>query len=69
MNFKSSTAESGFYVIQRLPIEADYVQKNLGTLKNNYQYAELNKFIDEKQGDLIFVPNDYCKGLDLVAMN
>lgn len=60
---------SGFYVIQRLPIEADYVRKNLSTLKYNYQYAELNKFIDEKQGDLIFVPNDYCKGLDLVAMN
>ena len=60
---------SGFYVIHRLPLEADYVRKNLSTLKYNYQYSELNKFIDEKQGELVFVPNDYCRALDLVAMN
>jgi len=60
---------SGFYVIKRLPLDADYVLKNFSTLKYNYQYSELNKFIDEKQSELTFVPNDYCKGLDLVAMN
>ena len=60
---------SGFYVIKRLPLEADYVLKNLSTLKYNYQYSELNKFIDEKQGELVFLPNDYCRGLDLVAMD
>lgn len=60
---------SGFYVIQRLPLEANYVMTNLNTLKHNYQYAELNKYIDEKQTELTFVPNDYCRGLDLVAID
>ena len=60
---------SGFYVIKRLPLEADFVMKNLSTLKYNYQYSELNRYIDEAQAALEFIPNDYCLGLDLVAMN
>lgn len=60
--------EQGFYVIQRLPLEPDYVLQNLVNLVSQYQYAELNRAIDEHQQTLTFEFNDYGKTIDLVTL-
>ncbi len=60
---------TGFYVIKRLPLEADYVMKNLVTLMNQYQFSLLNKFIDDRQAELVFEFNEYGAGLDLTKIN
>ena len=60
---------TGFYVIQRLPLESAYVMQNLTTLMDQYQYSELNKYIDERQAQLNIEFNDYGKSLDLTAIN
>ena len=59
---------SGFYVIQRLPLEAVYVMQHLDTLIDQYQYSELNRYIDERQAQLDIEFNDYGKSLDLTAI-
>lgn len=59
---------TGFYIIQRLPLEASYVMQNLTTLMDQYQYSELNRYIDERQAQLSIEFNDYGKSLDLTAM-
>lgn len=59
----------GFYIIKRLPLEASYVMKNLVTLMNQYQYATLNKFIDDRQAELTFEFNEYGADLDLTKIN
>ena len=60
--------QSGFYVIKRLPLEASYVLTNLTTLINQYQFALLNKFIDDRQAELVFEFNEYGAGLDLTKI-
>lgn len=60
---------TGFYVIKRLPLESSYVMQHLTTLMDQYQYSELNKYIDERQAQLSIEFNDYGKGLDLTAIN
>ena len=55
---------SGFYIIQRLELEDDYIEKNFETLKSQYRYAYVNDMIAECRDTLTFVPrSDYAKGL------
>lgn len=60
---------TGFYVIKRLPLESTYVMQHLTTLIDQYQYSELNKYIDQRQEQLSIEFNDYGKSLDLTAIN
>lgn len=60
---------TGFYVIKRLPLESAYVMQHLTTLIDQYQYSELNKYIDQRQEQLSIEFNDYGKSLDLTAIN
>jgi hypothetical protein len=59
----------GFYVIQRFELDPQYVLANLARLIENYQYAMLNTFIDERQAELEFEPNEHGKSIDLTAIN
>lgn len=60
--------DDGFYIIIRLPKDAQYVMSHLSELIAQYQYAELYNMIDEKKATLSFVPNEYADSLDLLAM-
>ena len=60
---------TGFYIIQRLPLESAYVMQHLTTLIDQYQYSALNKYIDERQAQLTIEFNDYGKSLDLTAIS
>lgn len=60
---------AGYYVIQRLELEPQYVLTHLTELTQQYQYAELNAYIDERQGEIKIEYNDYGASLDLTAIN
>ncbi|MBQ9079453.1 MAG: peptidylprolyl isomerase [Clostridia bacterium] len=60
---------TGFYVIQRFPLETAYVMQNLTTLTEQYQYSELNSYIDERQAELTFEFNDYGNTIDLTKIS
>ncbi len=62
------TAPEGFYVIQRLELEDDYVKLNLDTLKNQYHYAYINQLIQENTSEITFKFNDYGASLDLTKI-
>ena len=54
---------SGFYIIQRLELEDDYIEAHFEDLKTKYRYAYVNDMIAECRDTLTFVPSDYAKGL------
>ena len=54
---------TGFYVIQRLELEDDYIEAHFEDLKTKYRYAYVNDMIAECRDTLSFVPrSDYAKG-------
>ena len=59
---------SGFYIIQRLELEDDYIEAHFEDLKTKYRYAYVNGIIEECRDTLTFVPNDYGKSIDLLAI-
>lgn len=59
----------GFYVLQRLELEPQYVLTHLSDLALQYQYAQLNAYIDERQGELSMEYNDYGASLDLTKIS
>ena len=56
----------GFYIVQRLPLEDDYINTNYEELKIKYQYSYINKLIYERRDELSFEFNEYGASLDLV---
>ena len=71
MNGVSEVVEtySGFYVIQRLPLDDVYILSHfLSELKDQYLIAVFDKEIEACKKDLTFVPNEFGKSLDLVEM-
>ena len=60
--------ESGFYIIQRLPIEESYILDNFNQLSAQYKYAVVNSDIAAKRAALSFVANDFGKSLALWSM-
>ena len=59
---------SAWYFLQRLELTADYVNENYSTLFDQYVSARVNEYIEEERERLVFVPNDYCRSLDLLAV-
>ncbi len=57
--------DGGFYVIQRLPVDAGYVEQNLDDLMQIYQLAFMNRRFAEKQKALELVFNEEGKKLEL----
>lgn len=71
MNGVSEVLEtySGFYVIKRLPLDDVYILSHfLSELKDQYLIAVFDKEINECKKNLVFVPNEFGKSLDLVEM-
>lgn len=59
---------SGFYIIQRLEPQADYVMSHLSELIDQYQYAMLYSMIDAKQAELSIALNEFGQSLDLTTL-
>lgn len=59
---------SGFYVINRLELEDDYIENHFEDLKTNYRYAFVNDLIENCRDGLSFTPNDYGRSIDLLAI-
>ncbi len=62
------SAPEGFYVIQRLELDENYVNLNLDTLKNQYHYAYINRLIQENTSKITFKFNEYGASLDLTTI-
>ena len=62
------TSSEGFYVIQRLELEDDYINKNFEALKSQYQTSYVNSLIEDVKNEIEFVFNDYGKALDLTKL-
>ena len=65
---KIVTTKTGYYIIQRLPLDNDYIFMNLDTLKTQYHMSYINKLVNEEKEKISFSFNDYGKTLDLVNM-
>ena len=59
---------SGFYIIQRLAPETEYVMSHLSELIDQYQYAMLYNMIEERQDELSINLNEYGLSLDLTTI-
>ncbi|MBE6684668.1 MAG: hypothetical protein E7592_03340 [Ruminococcaceae bacterium] len=58
--------EYGYYVIMRLPLEEDEVNRFARELLPHYQYGALKKCEDAKEAEISFVGNEYFDGLSLI---
>ncbi len=59
---------NGFYVLQRLPLDQDFIAEQLDALKQQYQAAYINGLIEETQKQISFNFNEYGKSLDLTKI-
>ncbi len=60
--------ENGFYVIMRLPTEADYIEANYDSFVDDILGSEFNREIKKYAKKLEFKLNDYGKSLDLTKI-
>ena len=58
-----------FYIIERLPIEEDYVNSHLTDLADKCADAIIATKLEEVSDTLEFIPNDYYRSLDLTALD
>lgn len=59
---------SAWYFLKRLALTEDYVEENYPDLFDRYTSALMNDYLNEAKESLVFVPNDYCKGLNLLEI-
>lgn len=59
---------SAWYFVQKMDLTAKYVEDHYQTLFDRYTAAAMNEFIDAEKEALVFVPNEYGKSLDLLAI-
>ena len=57
-----------FYIIQRLEIEDDYINKNLYDLREKYIGSVIYEMLDKKKAELKFEPNEFTEGLDIASL-
>ncbi len=60
--------EDGFYIIERQPLEQDYLVANITELMQRYQYACVETMIRELQSEITVELNDFGKSIDLLTM-
>ena len=56
------------YVIQRLPLDNDFIKQNFSELYTAYAEATVAKRLEEVKSELTFIPNDFAKSLDITAL-
>lgn len=54
-----------YYVMQRLPLDKEYIKKNYSSLFDTYEEAIVAEKLDAVEKSLEFVPNEYAKSLDI----
>ncbi len=59
---------SCFYVIQRLELDEEYIEKNFDDLAEKYRNSIVYDMLADKKAVLEFVPNDYAKSLELAKI-
>jgi hypothetical protein len=59
---------SGYYVIVRLPLDEDYVDKKLTTLIEDFRTAKFNGFLRQARAGLTVDWTAFGASLDLTAM-
>lgn len=59
---------SCYYVIQRLDMDDEYIDKNFISLKNDYYNSIINSDLDKINKELEFIPNENYKKLDLTDL-
>ncbi len=57
-----------YYVIQRLPLEEDYIKQNYASIYEGYADAAVSQMLEEVKARLTFVPNEYFSSLSLTAL-
>lgn len=60
--------EDGFYILQRQPLDQDYLVGNLTELMQRYQYACVESLVRDLQKEITVELNDFGKSLDLLAI-
>ena len=60
--------DDGYYVIMRVPMEKEHLNRLADDLLDQYRRAALRGKIDEKREKISFVGNDYFKGLKLIEI-
>ncbi len=56
------------YIIQRLPLDDEYIDDHYAELYDTYQSAVIASMLDATKAELEFAPNDYAKGLDILSL-
>ena len=60
--------EDGFYVIVRQPLDEQYLVRNVTSLMQRYQYAEVERMLTDLRKDMTIEWNEYGASLDLLTM-
>ncbi len=60
--------DDGFYIIQRLPKDADYIDRNFESLKHQYLSALFYNVIEERRDTINIAETEYGQTLALWAM-
>ena len=60
--------EDGFYILERQPLDQDYLVANITELMQRYQYACVETLIREVQSEIKVELNDFGKSIDLLAI-
>ena len=57
-----------YYIIQRLELDDQYINKNFDTLKKDYHDSTIYSMVETLEASLKFVPNEFCTSLDIIEM-
>ena len=63
-----STEREAWYFLQRASLHPEYVDNHYDTLFDSYTTGIMNQYIDTAKESLTFVPNDYCKSIDILSI-
>ncbi len=58
----------GFYIIQRLPKESQYIEKNFESLKDRYLFVKFEEILQKKADEAAIDYTDYGKNLDILNL-
>ena len=61
--------EDGFYIIERQPLEQDYLVANITELMQRYQYACVETLVRELQDQISVELNEFGRSIDLLTIS
>ncbi len=67
-NSLTGEQEDCYYIIQRLPLEEKYINKNFDELKEEYFSSVVYGMVDELKSNMTFSMNEYGNSLDLLDL-